>query len=692
MAKRINTDLGINVNLTDAPDIKTLAVANLPAPTGKNNFELLSDALGQFNPKIQELVKKEVQRENLETEVLGANTVNQMTLDDARKAHQEGFPSIYNGWARVGAYKQYAINSNEEFSSTMKKRYYENRNNPQYNWQNDYAELSQFYLKDKQQDPFFQSAFQKESVDTQKWITEQEFTFQIENLKTRVQQDTMYQLRVLPDKTLDTLNANFRETIPVETSGKDYEQRKQDYIAKNYVNLWNEQFENIKKNLNPVLSKVDFDGLVVDQAEAHLKSGGDYISLYVDKLIKPRPDGTPAILDNPKYNDKVINIVSKANESLKTLQFYEGLKSGNTSLVSNEDFKKYSGALFDNLVSKHRANGESQGQAIQNAATTLAPHLSKSRPIPQIKEILNRPIGTTVTPDNRSALNLALILDNVGALPTYFDGAENSKDAFKWQLATMFYRNGDDVNTVIKKIGNFEQAPKTSSLTDAEKDAISSEFGNLKTIHNQSLAFGIAQYIKSTDPNNPKLEKTTSQYINKYYFKDDGGKYISKSKLKMLDITEDEYKPLKEEATLYLKETIDSIKKEGSVSRSALETLKQDNKLKGFGSVIQKQLRDDLTNIEGTNFKAGDYDFIIDPERRKIRFTSNNDVGYFEPIIIDTKDGQRIELEFDYDTIFKRYKGKQDIDKRIKQSKLNQKIETINKYNATYQEFIKVSP
>lgn len=92
MAKRINTDLGINVSLTDAPDIKTLAVANLPAPTGKNNFELLSDALGQFNPKIQELVKKEVQRENLETEVLGANTVNQMTLDDARKAHQEGFP------------------------------------------------------------------------------------------------------------------------------------------------------------------------------------------------------------------------------------------------------------------------------------------------------------------------------------------------------------------------------------------------------------------------------------------------------------------------------------------------------------------------------------------------------------------------------------------------------------------------
>ena len=692
MAKRINTDLGINVSLTDAPDVKAVSITNPSLPTGKNDFEMLSDVLSQFNPRIQELVKKDVQQKDLQDEILGANTVNSMTLDEARKAHQEGFPAIYNGWARAGAYKQYALNSNEEFSNTMKKRYYENRNNPQYNWQQDYAELSQFYLKDKQQDPFFQSAFQKISMDTQKWVTEQEFTFQNENLKTRVQQDTMYQLRTLPDKVLDTLNANFRETIPIETSGKDFEQRKQEYISQNYIKLWNEEFENVKKNLNPILSKVDFDGLVVDQAEAHLKSGGDYISLYVDKLIKPRPDGTPAVLDNPKFNDKVLAIVSKANESLKTLQFYEGLKSGNTSVISNEEFKKYSGALFDNLVNKHLANGDTQGQAVQNAVTTLAPHLSKSRPIPQIKEILNRPIGTTVTADNRSALNLALILDNVGALPMYFDGAENSKDAFKWQLATMFYRNGEDVNTVIKKIGNFEQAPKTSSLTDAEKDELASAFGNLKTIHNQSLAFGIAQYMKSTNPSNPKLGTDTLQYVKKYYFLDDGGKYISKSKLKMLGITEDEYKPLKEEATLYLKETIDSIKKEGSVSRSALETLKQDNKLKGFGNVIQKQLRDDLTNIEGTNFKAGDYDFIIDPERRKIRFTSNNDVGYFEPIIIDTKDGQRIELEFDYDTIFNRYTGKRDIDKRIKQSKLNQKIETINKYNETYKEFLKVSP
>ena len=60
-----------------------------------------------------------------------------MSLEDARKAHQEGFPDIYNGWARVGAAKQYAINATENFGYEFKKRYLENRNDPNYRWQED---------------------------------------------------------------------------------------------------------------------------------------------------------------------------------------------------------------------------------------------------------------------------------------------------------------------------------------------------------------------------------------------------------------------------------------------------------------------------------------------------------------------------------------------------------------------------
>ena len=345
MARKINTDLGINVNLTDAPDVKAVSVTSTPLPTGKNQFELLADVLGQFNPKIQELVKKDVQEKDLQDEILGANTVNGLTLEEARQAHEKGFPDIYNGWARVGAYRQYALNANMEFSERMKQRYNENKNNPNYNWQQDYAELSQFYLKDKQNDPFFQAAFQKISPLTQKFITEEEFKNQTENLKRRVEHSTMYDLRTISDRVLDTLNMNFRETIPVETSGKDFEKRKQEYISQNYIKLWNEEFEKIKNNLNPVLSKAEFDGLVVETAESHLKLGGDYISLYIDKLTKPRADGTPPIIDIPKYNDRVINIVTKGEEALKVLQFYEQLKTSTTSAISDEKYKKYSGSL-----------------------------------------------------------------------------------------------------------------------------------------------------------------------------------------------------------------------------------------------------------------------------------------------------------------------------------------------------------
>ena len=202
MARKINTDLGINVNLTDAPDVKAVSVTNTPLPTGKNQFELLADVLGQFNPKIQELVKKDVQEKDLQDEILGANTVNGLTLEEARQAHEKGFPDIYNGWARVGAYRQYALNANMEFSERMKQRYNENKNNPNYNWQQDYAELSQFYLKDKQNDPFFQAAFQKISPLTQKFITEEEFKNQTENLKRRVEHSTMYDLRTISDVLL----------------------------------------------------------------------------------------------------------------------------------------------------------------------------------------------------------------------------------------------------------------------------------------------------------------------------------------------------------------------------------------------------------------------------------------------------------------------------------------------------------
>jgi translation initiation factor 2 beta subunit (eIF-2beta)/eIF-5 len=674
MARRINTDLGINVSLTDAPDVKTVSITNPPKIEGKNNFELLADVLGQFNPKIQELAKKDLEREAQADLILGANQVNSMTLEEARKAHQQGFPDIYNGWARVGAYKQYANNANEEFANNFKKRYLENRNTAGYNWQNDYAEISALYIQDKKQDPFFQAAYQKTNESTQKWIQEKEFEFQSKELIDRVSTDLAYQFKTLPDKVVDILDAEFRDTIPIETSGKDFLQRKQEFIQNNLEKRFNEEYEKIKTNLNPALTKVQFDDIFLTQAQAHATMGGNYAPFYIKKIIEPKSDGTPAIIDNPKFTEKAISVVSKLNESIKVQQFYQNLKTNNTSTISDEDYKKYSTQLFDNLVNQYQANGATQGQAIQEATKVLLPSLGTNRPIPQIKQILNRPIGTVVTNDNRAALNLALMLDSAGALPAYFDGSENNKDAIKWNMAVMFYRNGENINSIIPKMGRLEQSAKISPLTDAEKNTLGSTFKNLQTVYNQELVYGVAQYFKSTNASGANLDKLTEQYIDTYFFKDKGGKYISRSKLKSLGIGENDYDDFKKEAINAVK---DSLPK---------PVITEDKSVGKFGTnkLLKEYYKNNPEKIPDTSFNADNYDFIIKPDNRTAYFILIVGTNYFQPVMMTTKTGEERILMFDLGSL-------QDKFIKTRQAADNKKLRLAQEKDKAIKEFINFS-
>lgn len=674
MARRINTDLGINVSLTDAPDVKTVSITNPPKIEGKNNLEILSDALGQFNPKIQELAKKDLEREAEQDFVLGANQVNGMTLEDARKAHQAGFPDIYNGWARVGAYKQYANNANEEFANNFKKRYLENRNTAGYNWQNDYAEISSLYLQDKKQDPFFQAAYQKINASTQKWVQEKEFEFQSKELIDRVSTDLAYQIKTLPDKVIDMLDSQFRDTIPLETSGKDFLQRKQEFIQNNLEKTFNEEYEKLKTNLNPALTKVQFDDIFLTQAQAHATMGGNYAPFYIKKIIEPKSDGTPAIIDNPKFTEKAISVVSKLNESIKVQQFYQNLKTNNTSTISDEDYKKYSTQLFDNLVSQYQANGATQGQAIQEATKVLLPSLPNNRPIPQIKQILNRPIGTVVTNDNRAALNLALMLDSNGSLPAYFDGSENNKDAVKWNMAVMFYRNGENINSIIPKIGKLEQSAKISPLTDAEKNKLGSTFKNLQTVYNQELVYGVAQYFKSTDATGKDIDKLTEQYVDKYFFKDKGGKYISRSKLKSLGINENDYDDFKKEAINAVKD---------SLPKPVITEQKGVGKF-GTNKLLKEYYKNNPEKIPDTSFNADNYDFIINPDNRTAYFILNDGTNYFQPVMMTTKSGEERILMFDLGSL-------QDKFIKTRQAADNKKLRLAQEKDKAIKEFINFS-
>ena len=301
MAK-ISTDLNVNIGINDVPASKGIETKLPTVPQGKDLLQSLSEALGTLNPKIYEIAKQAADKENEEQAVLGANKINGMTKEEAARAHQNGFPDIYNGWARVGAYKQYAYNANEEFSRTWKANYFNNRGNPDYNWEQDYSRAVQQYLSDKQNDPFFQEAFRKESTKTKDYIREKEFEFQNAELQNRIQTDTAYSISKLPEKVVEFLDTQFRSTIPVNESGKDFASKKEEYVRQNFEQEFIKQFYELKQNRNPAITNLDFDKLLIKQANFHAVTDGDYSGVFSKLLLEPRPDGTPAIALNPKIS------------------------------------------------------------------------------------------------------------------------------------------------------------------------------------------------------------------------------------------------------------------------------------------------------------------------------------------------------------------------------------------------------
>ncbi len=131
---KINTDLNTNVQLENAPTPEAVSIGSGSRIVGKSGFEQLSDVLSSINPAIKALADKNLKQKNEASANEGAAKINGMTLEESKLAHKNGFPDIYNGWARFGAYKQYASNSADKFIQDFKQDYLSQRNAPDYNW------------------------------------------------------------------------------------------------------------------------------------------------------------------------------------------------------------------------------------------------------------------------------------------------------------------------------------------------------------------------------------------------------------------------------------------------------------------------------------------------------------------------------------------------------------------------------
>ena len=206
---KINTNLGVSVNLENAPTPKPIMNVGEEKIVGKDKFGALADTLAQINPTIKKLADKDLKQKAEASLEEGQATINGMTLEQAKEAHKNGFPDIFNGWARYGAYKQYANNSVDNFIQDFKNDYWSKRNQEGYNWQDHYNEASATYLQGKEGDEFFASAYNNGTEEIRKWLNVKEFEKQQEELQFKVIGNTSLAIQNLPEKVEEQLEILF---------------------------------------------------------------------------------------------------------------------------------------------------------------------------------------------------------------------------------------------------------------------------------------------------------------------------------------------------------------------------------------------------------------------------------------------------------------------------------------------------
>jgi len=522
----INTNLGIDVSLTSPAAVTGISVSTPSEPKGKDDFAVLSDILKEINPQVKSSAAMAADRSAKDNIAIGVNKINSMTREEAMAAHENGFPDVYNGWVRYGMYGQQAENSADMFHDSFRLNYLQQRStNPNYNWEQDYAEQSKIYLQGKENDPFWNKAFAKASEESRKVILANEFAYQSDQIKSMVAAGTVQRLRALPDKITDKLEADFFEQNPVTTGDDTYNSRKAQFFKNNYFKYLYDGIEEIKAERNVGLTKTDFDSLIISAAEAHALDGGKYSQLWANYLTSKRPDGTPSISDNPKYLNDVYRVLKQLNTISEGAAFGNDLRNSTTNKYNDGDYKKYADSYFTNQINQAQTLGN-----LKFADATLAVvqqhknEIANNRPIPMIVDMLNRPVGQGGdTEDNKLSLAIAKELHNSGSLSRYF--ATDSKDALKWNMAVIMLQRGEPTQKIFSELGRIEQSSVFVKLDENEKKSLLNASGNIPA--NIELFNTVAQYYKNTGVTN--INDFTKKYIEQTYFKDPVGKWISKS-------------------------------------------------------------------------------------------------------------------------------------------------------------------
>ena len=657
MAK-INTDIGVNINLENAPVTKPILDVGSENIVGKDRFQALADTLAAINPTIKQLADKQLKQEAKQSLEQGQAQINGMTLDQARQAHKSGFPDIYNGWARYGAYKQYAINSVDNFVQDFKDQYASRRYENNYNWQGHYNELSQGYLSDKEGDEFFASAYNEGTAELRRWLNVKEFEKQQEQLQYKVIGNASLSLQNLPTKVEEQLEIAFYNANPIETLGKDYKEKKAKFFQENMSKTFVDMFYNLKENRNPALSLADYDEVVLSEAELHATLDGRFAVEYISLLTTNRPDGSPAIINNPKFQDRVSKLVEKLNEAIKLNVDTANWFNGNVASLPKTDRTELGSDIFDKEYRIRKSQGMSNADAFLSTTMSLMTGMQKNEPIKQIEDLLTKPVTGQYTEDNKLALEVYTALDKAGITGIYFK--ENDKNKYLFYVANVKSKAGQDPRDIVRELGTANTITKqVSQLTSEDKKSLQTASGNMAYAPNQELFYMVAQYFKNinTDVDNDDYINQTKDFIDKHY-SNINGRWVSKFKINQLGTTPDKYDTFKISAIELLKEKL-------NVDKEII----QEVDLVGFSL--------DETNIDvgsylGTKIDSVDlnnYELIVDDTRYTLYFKESDGTLLDVPATVEYKNGQTVWLEVPIGLVKQRIE-----EKEAKQREINNNL------------------
>ncbi len=642
---KINTNLGVNVSLENAPTPQPIMNVGREQIVGKDKFEALADTLASINPKIKTLADAELKKRNEASFEEGRAKINGMTLEEAREAHKTGFPDVFNGWARYGAYKQYAINSTDNFIQEFKNDYWTKRNEAGYNWQDHYNEFSQQYLADKQGDEFFTSAYNTGTEELRKWLNVKEFEKQQEDLQYRVIGNTSLSIQNLPTKVEEQLEIAFYDANPPMTLGKDYQERKAKFFQENMSKTFKDMFYKLKENRNPSLSLADFDDVVINEAELHSKLDGRFASEYIELLTTNRPDGTPAIINNPKYQDRVTKLVEDLRDAVNLNVNTQNWFVGNVGSMSKKDRKDLANDIFDKEFRIKKAEGLSDADAFLSATLTIMPGMKRNEPVPQITELLQKPLTREYTEDNKLALEVYAALDKNGITGIYFD--ENDKNKYHYFVANLRVQAGEDPRDVIRDMGTrLTTTSEFNELSSTDKQTLQNSIdGNMANARNQELVYMTAQYFKNiAGGTNQDYLGQAKQFLQKHY-SNINGNLVSKYKMNQFGVTEEQYDGFKVTAIEELKEILNKDK-----------TRIAETDLIGFAfDETNIDVGEALSRNKEEGIDISNYELIIDTDDDVIYFSEN---GSMMPATVEYKNGETVWLQMPLKTVKDKYLAK----------------------------------